>query len=334
MGKTARRVTLGIAGVAVGCVAGAIYYVKTGIEPLPEGKPFFIRFEERIPTPQVATRMKAKGIIRNATAFRYYALYRRYDHEILPGTYQVKPGMTADELMRSLRRPIRQMVRIPETNPSYRTARLLEAKEVTTAADYEAALRSPQEFAKVVTFPLPKDSLEGYLYPDTYDLPPLLGARGVIERQLQTFEKKALPAIKDPKQIQRTLIIASMIELEAGRDDERAKISGVIHNRLAKKMKLQIDATVLYGMRDWRRLYNRDYRHVSPYNTYLIDGLPPGPICSPSLASIVAAQNPEQHEFLYYVAKPDRYHLFAKTYEEHLKNVALARKLRDETPGP
>ncbi len=334
MSKRGRKITLGVLGIAFGAAAGFAYYVKSGIEPLPTGKPFFVRFDEKILTPVVATQMKAKGVVRNATAFRYYALYRRYDHQVLAGTYQVHAGMTADELMRALRRPIKQMVRIPETNPSYRTARLLEQKEVTTATEYEQALTNPAEFQKSVKFKLPSGSLEGYLYPDTYDLPPLIGAKAVVDRQLKAFEKKALPLITDPSKMQKILTIASMVELEAGKDSDRPMIAGVIRNRLDKKMRLQIDATVLYGMREWRRLYNKDYRHDSAYNTYRIDGLPPGPICSPSVKSIQAALNPAKHDFLYYVAKPDLYHLFAKTYDEHLKNIVVARKLRDQKAAP
>ncbi len=334
MSKRGRKITLGVLGLTFGLAAGGVYYVKSGIEPLATGKPFFIRLENRTPTPQVATMLKNRDVIRNATAFRYYAMYRRYDHQVLSGTYQVHAGLTADELMLALKRPIKQMVRIPETNPSYRTARLLEQKEVTTAEEYEAALKNPAGFQDAVKFPLPKGSLEGYLYPDTYDLPPLIGANAVIARQLKAFEKKALPLITDPAKMQKILTIASMVELESGKDSDRPIIAGVIRNRLEKKMRLQIDATVLYGMREWRRLFNRDYRHVSLYNTYRIDGLPPGPICSPSVKSIRAAMNPAKHNFLFYVAKPDLYHLFATTYEEHLANIVVARKLRDQKATP
>jgi len=333
MAKLARRIGLGFAGLVLGCGAGFVYYVKSGIEPVPAGKPFFVRYEKRTELEQIGIEMKSKGVIRNATAFRFYSIYRRFERSVLAGTYQVKPGMTADELYRALRRPISQMVRIPETNPSYRTARLLASKFVTEADAYEAAVDDPSRFQDAVSFPLPHDSLEGYLFPDTYDLPPLLGADGVIRRQLQAFERKALPLLTDPNKRRKILTIASMVELEAGVDSERPVIAGVIRNRLEKKMRLQIDATVLYGMREWRRLTYADYKSVSPYNTYRIDGLPPGPICSPSLKSIQAALAPAKHEYLFYVAKPDLHHMFAKTYEEHLKNVAAARKLRDGAEG-
>ena len=330
MGKRARNVGLAVAGLAFGCAGGFAYYVKTGIEPMPAGKPFFVRYEERLELAAVAKGLKEKGVVRNVTALRYYAIYRRLDRYVLPGTYQVKPGQTVEELVDALRKPIKQMVRLPETNPSYRTARLLEQKSVTTAAEYTEAIANPAEFQNSVSFPLPSGSLEGYLFPDTYDLPPLIGAKATIQRQLRAFEKKVLPLLTDPAKRQRILTIASMVELEAGLDEERPIIAGVIRNRIEKGMRLQIDATVLYGMKEWRRLYNVDYKHDSPYNTYLMSGLPPGPICSPSVKSVKAALSPSKHEFLYYVAKPDMHSLFASTYEEHLKNVAIARKLRTQ----
>ncbi|MCC7436027.1 MAG: endolytic transglycosylase MltG [Methanoregulaceae archaeon] len=328
MSKRTRNVILIGLGLVLGCAIGAVMFVKNGIEPLAPGEPYYVRYDSTTKLSQIADELAGK-VVRHPNAFLIYARYRKNTLPVSMGTYQIRSGMTADELLAALRKPIQQMVRIPETNFSFRTARLLEQKEVTTEQEYLEWMKKPEEFAQEVDFPLPDGNLEGFLFPDTYDLPPLLGAKAVIRRQLQAFEKKILPLLPNEKTRMRTLIIASMVELEAGVDDERAVIAGVIENRVSKKMRLQIDATVLYGMREWRRLFNKDYRHDSPYNTYRIDGLPPGPICSPSVASVKAALKPAKHEWLYYVALPNRRHLFAKTYEDHLRNVARARKLRD-----
>lgn len=315
-------------GIVLGGALGGVAFVKNGIQPLPAGKPFYVRYDARKKLADVADELKGK-VIRQPNAFLIYARYRKKTQPVGSGTYQLRAGMTADELLETLQKPIQQMVRIPETNFSYRTANLLHQKEVSSKQDYLDAVNDPDRFQADVDFPLPQGSLEGFLFPDTYDLPPLLGGDAVVQRQLKAFQKKILPLLPNEKTRMRTLIIASMVELEAGVDDERAVIAGVIENRLKKKMRLQIDATVLYGMREWRRLYNKDYRHDSPYNTYRIDGLPPGPICSPSVASVKAALKPATHPWLYYVALPNRRHLFATTYEDHLKNVAKARALRD-----
>jgi UPF0755 protein len=189
-----------------------------------------------------------------------------------------------------------------------------------------ALVAKPEEFKEDVSFPLPKGSLEGYLYPDTYDLPPLMTPREVIDRQLTNFQKRVWEGFNKPKNLHRAIIIASMVEMEVARDDERPMVAGVIENRLAKNMALQIDAAINYGIQKWRPLTYADYRNVdSPYNLYRTKGLPPGPICSPTTKSIKAALNPAKHKFLYYVALPSGRSLFAETYDQHLKNVARRR---------
>jgi len=164
--------------------------------------------------------------------------------------------------------------------------------------------------------------LEGFLFPDTYEFAPMTPARDVVKTQLRTFKRKV-----GGGDLRRTVTVASLIELEAALDSERSKIAGVIENRLKKGMTLDLDASVLYAMQEWRQLPPGFVRTVkSPYNTYLHKGLPPGPIGSPSLKSIVAARQPDAHGYLYYVARPDRSHLFAKTYAEHQQNIKKARR--------
>lgn len=268
-------------------------------------------------------RLEREGWIRSELAYRIHALYQKRPPSVASGTYRLKGGLEMEEVYRALAKPIRQLVRLPETNWARRTANLLEKAEVAPAVEYMALWESPQEFQEGFAFPLPKDStLEGYLFPDTYDLPPLLGARGVVERQLANFERRVGPLVKDKSKLYRTLIIASMVELEVALDKERPIVAGVIENRLKRGMRLQIDATINYGLQKWRPLTYADLRADGPYNTYTRAGLPPTPICSPSLASLKAALNPAKHEFLYYVAMPEKYHLFSKTYDEHLKKIA------------
>jgi UPF0755 protein len=127
--------------------------------------------------------------------------------------------------------------------------------------------------------------------------------------------------------------VAAMVEREAEVDADRPKIAGVIYNRLARGMKLQIDATVQYarGQHTSRLLY-RDLEIDSPFNTYKVNGLPPGPICCPGLPSIEAAIHPEKSDYLYYVGRPKEAHLFARTYAEHLHNIALVRQEPPPTP--
>jgi UPF0755 protein len=120
-----------------------------------------------------------------------------------------------------------------------------------------------------------------------------------------------------------------MIELESGNDADRPVIASVIENRLAKNMRLQIDATLLYAISEWRRLTFKDYRTIdSPYSTYKNSGLPPGPICSPSVKSVEAALKPAKTKYLYYVAKPDGSHIFSETYDAHLAAIRSVRETK------
>ena len=188
----------------------------------------------------------------------------------------------------------------------------------------EIVTNPPSSLALLVSFPLPKSGLEGYLFPDTYDFPPLLGALEVVKMRLRTFDRKVYKPLGMPPNIGRIVTIASLIELEAGNDRDRALISGVIQNRLNKGIPLQLDASIVYALGKWRRLHFKDYKNVkSPYNLYLHKGLPPTPICSPSLKSIEAAMHPAHHHYLFYVALPNGESLFSTTFEEHKKKIKL-----------
>lgn len=317
--------------------SGVVLWTRENLKaPAGRGEARYIRFDRSTPLEQVLSRLEREGVIRSATATRLFATYQRDTRNIPAGTYQIRPAMSGEEALRLLRRPVRQMVRLPETNWAARTGRLLEKYNVTTADEYMALVRKPKAFEGMVDFPLPKDSLEGYLYPDTYDLPPMLGARGVIERQLKAFERKVWEALERPKNLHRTIIVASLVELETKFDNERPIVAGVVENRLRMNMPLQIDATVLYAQGVWKEPTFRDLRETdSPYNTYKNRGLPPGPICSPNIKSIRAALNPAEHRYVYYVALPNGTSLFSATYDEHRANIrkrkAALAELRRES---
>lgn len=326
MRKATKIILFALGGVVLVALV-VLYYGYAQLQPLSPGAKRYVRFEPAKPLPAVLGYLQDKGIVRNAKVAHLYAKLTKQGMPIQRGTYQLAPGMTVDQVLSALKTPIRNFFRIPETNLSYRTAKLLSKNEIASEEEYNRLLKTPSEFQP--GFQLPQDTLEGYLYPDTYDLPPLLGAKNVMKMQLAAFQKKVLPLLPKVSKRRPILTIASMVELEAGVDEERAKIAGVIYNRLKKGMKLEIDATLLYALGEWRRLTYADYRNVdSPYSTYKHKGLPPGPICSPSLKSVQAALKPESHPYLYYVALPNRHHLFSRTYDEHLSNIKIARKAR------
>lgn len=326
----ARRISL--IGLLVVFIAGAVGFTlwyQQGIEPMPKGPTRYIRWERIDRMRNVLNALKDKKIVKNVDAARVYGWLNKKPGIVQTGTYELAPGMSLDEIFAELQKPVRQMVRIPETNWAAQTAKLLQKNLVARADDYLALVKQPEVFKDVVSFPLPKESLEGYLYPDTYDLPPLLGAKGTITRQLKAFEKKIWEPYHHPANLNDLVIKGSLVQLEAGRDDERPLIAGVIDNRIKQGMPLQIDAALLYSLQKWRRLMFSDYKNIdSPYNLYQHKGLPPGPICSPSARSFAAAKNPAMHKDLYYVAIPNGTSLFAETYDEHRKNIQKRDKLR------
>lgn len=305
-------------------VAGGAW-VMYGLSPEPTGKAIYVRYKQPTPLASVTGELVGKGIVRNARLFEEAAGLKGLK-TVKRGTYRLHPGMGWQEVVASLQKPVRQEVMIPPGWWIARVAKRLEAKGVCAAGEYIEEARHPEKFQSDVTFQLPKGSLEGYLFPDTYDLPPMLGADETIRRQLKAFEEKVVKPL-GTQNLERAVTIASMVELEAAKDVERPVIAGVIENRLARKQNLEIDATVLYALQEWKNLGPGVVRTVkSPYNTYLHPGLPPGPIGSPGKASIEAALNPSRHGYFFYVAKPDRTHIFSATYAEHLSAIRVARK--------
>lgn len=279
---------------------------------------------------QVLERAEDKGLLKSSTAVRLMNRLSEQPGTIRAGTYELSPSMTGQELLGTLLRSgrVRQDVLIREGLSTIETARILESKRVADKKAFLDLCRDPKQLSHLPRFVIVRKGLEGYLFPDTHNLPPLLGARDAAEQLLSTFEHKVYKPLGSPtpQKMRAWVIIGSMVELEARKAAERPRIAGVIYNRLTKGIPLQIDATVAYGLNNKRRLLNDDYRIDHPYNTYKIKTLPPGPICSPGASSIKAAARPEKHGFLYYVAMPDGSHRFAKTYAEHLTNVAISRK--------
>lgn len=330
-----KRAKWALLGVVIAIFGFIYFYIRTKTAPTPSGSEFYIRYDRPTPLADVLQDMERRGVIRDADAMRLIATLLRHSSKVPIGTYQVRPGLEAIEFLDRLQKPVVLKVRIPETNWALRTANLLETRyQVCSARDYMALVHNPAAFSNVVSFPLPKDSLEGYLYPDTYELAPLIGARTVIERQLKAFQTKIWDAFGHPANLPRVLNVAAMVELESGPDTDRPRIAGVIENRLAQHMRLQIDATILYGLQKWRRMTFADYKQKTPYNTYTHAGLPPGPICSPDAKSVAAALRPNRAgKYVFYIAMPDGHTAFSATYAQHLRNIHLRNAERKAVRG-
>lgn len=254
---------------------------------------------------KVGQLLEEKHIIRSARYFKQVAT-----GTILPGLYAFSPADTPETIYQKLH--LGEVAGTKLTIPEGYTVKKIAARLVE-----KQLLPDDTEFLALA------EGLEGRLFPDTYTLPKNCTAKEIIALMQAQFEKQTKPLNLTPD----ALIIASLIEREAETDDDRPKIAGVIYNRLAKKMRLQIDATVQYILPEHKaRLLFADLKTPSPYNTYLHAGLPPGPICNPGLASIKAALSPEKNDFLFYVQGEGKGHVFARTFEEHRANIARIRK--------
>ena len=185
-----------------------------------------------------------------------------------------------------------------------------------------------------------KYKLEGYLYPDTYKIYKSSKPEDLIQKMLDNFDKKYSALAKSYKgkhSMAEIMTIASMIEREASNMSERPMIAGVIENRLAAKMRLQIDPTVLYtttnGLYNAKKVYYKDLKVKTVYNTYVMKGLPAGPICNPSDTAIKAAMHPKKHDYLYYRTDGSKKgtHIFTKTFDEHKNAKSTSTKDKNST---
>lgn len=280
----------------------------------------------------IAKLLAEAGVIDNAAMFRARARIDGIDAELRPGVYDLVTGMPYDEVVKCLLDgPSAGYIKvtIPEGFTAAKIANRLEAQAGIPAEEFlELAYGQAAMFAD--QHPYLQDahegSLEGYLFPKTYEIPARSSAADVIQMMLDQFDAEyarldAKAKADSGLSVHEVVTIASMIEREARLPEERALISSVIHNRLAKGMKLEIDATVEYVIQENRpRLLKSDLAVDSPYNTYKHHGLPPGPISNPGLASIEAAILPAKTSYLYYVRTgEDGSHTFCETYEEFLE---------------
>lgn len=295
----------------------------------------------------IADDLVAAGLINDARLFTAWVAVHRLDTSLQAGEYLLCPCLTIPQLATRLQSSQLSglAVTVREGVRREQTAELLETRRPGAGADYlrltgsaEAVDVWRREFPFLPTGSA-TTSLEGYLFPDTYHVPDTdAAAEDLIRLQLSRFADLILPAWEAARSGQATALslpelvtLASIVEREAASHAERATIAGVIHNRLASDMPLEMDATVLYGLgppapgETWwgRALTSADFTHESPFNTYLFAGLPPAPIASPGRRSVAAGLQPESHDFLFFVADPDRpgHHRFAETYAEHLANV-------------
>ncbi len=280
---------------------------------------------------QVAGLLERERLIKSRSAFILLGKAQDAERKIRPGEYELHAAMApADILAKFLAgRVVLHPVTIPEGYTMAQIADVLAQQQITDRAEF---LRLVKDKTFIRALGIAADTLEGYLYPDTYRFPRSSAAKDVVRAMVdqlgQVFTEELRARANDLHlTLHEVLTLASVIEKETGAGDERPQISSVFHNRLKKRIPLQSDPTVIYGLTNFDgNLHKKDLSHPSPYNTYRWTGLPPGPIASPGAQSIRAALYPVPSAYLYFVSKNDGTHHFSATLVEHNKAVEKYQK--------
>ena len=251
--------------------------------------------------------------------FKLYLKYRNNGRNIKAGQYQIEGKYSMKELIDLLESGKGRMVKvtIPE---GFSIGQIVEHLEKLGHVNKEEFYAELNEASKNFPYLTPNGNFEGYLYPETYYLPENYDEKILIDTMLKEFLKK-FPSEKypDKEEFYQKLIMASILEREALVKSEKPIMASVFYNRMKKGMTLSSDATVNFVYNySKKRIYYKDLKVDSPYNTYKYKGLPPAPICNPAIDSVEAAYNPADTDYLFFVAKGDGSHYFSKTYREHL----------------
>ncbi len=289
----------------------------------------------------VAEHLKSQGLIRDSDLFVQWVKYRHIGNKIQAGEYALRRTMTIDEIAEALQHGRARTITVT-IRPGWRAEEVgdyiatLGLANVTKDQFLQAAKNPKYDYAFLRDRPKgAPNTLEGYLFPESYNVPYDISTDTLMAMILGTFDQRVTAPMRQQAAAAKmtlgeAITLASIVEREAAVASERPTIASVYLNRIKKKQYLQADPTVQYAMgyqatskQWWKSPVTLDeYQGVkSPYNTYLQAGLPPGPICSPSLASITAVLEPAQTEYLFFLGKGDGSHVFAKTYEEHQQNM-------------
>ncbi len=283
----------------------------------------------------VAIMLREKDLIRSADLLTLAAYATGRWRSIQAGRHELDGSLSALEMLDALCRGTRRAwvwLTIPEGYGARQIAEEVEKSGLGRASAFMQEASAAAQFTK--PFLPPGAGLEGYLFPDTYRVDAGENESDIINQMLSRFDEVVWQQLFNRKSTYRgrsmrdIIILASLVEWEAQRPAERAVIAGVLTNRLSRGQKLECDATVQYALGEGRksRLMNGDLKTDSEYNTYLHEGLPPGPICNPGKESIEAAMDPAKVPYLYYVARRDGSHVFSTTYGKHLEAISKVRR--------
>lgn len=281
---------------------------------------------------QVANKLQEQGLIIDAFKMRILGKITAQDSRVKRGEYALNRSMTPQQILGILvsGKSIQYPVTIPEGSNVFEIAQLFESRGLFSADEFLKACRDKALIQELLGVNV--SSLEGYLYPETYNVTKYTSIHEVLRSMVQNF-KNIYSTLETQHPDRRTdlsrhelVTLASVVEKETGAPEERTVIASVFYNRLDKKMKLQSDPTIIYGIWDSTGQFSKNIRKAditryNRYNTYTVPRLPFGPIANPGREALAAVMKPAKTEYFYFVSRNDGTHIFTKTYQDHNKAV-------------
>lgn len=299
-------------------------FVNEPFNPGASDKAFTIKKGQSLK--DIARNLEDESIISNQTYFTLFTKFRKAEKKLQAGEYLLSASKSPDQILDILLKGKVQLYRItiPEGFTVKDIAGLVEKNNFCSKTAFETLCF---DTSFIDSLGIESESLEGYLFPDTYFFTRHTSCEDIITAMVTHFKTVFTKEWQEQAKkmnfsIHDIVILASIIEKETGAASERPLISSVFHNRLKKNMRLESDPTVIYGIKDFDgNIRRKDLRTLTPYNTYQIKGLPLGPIANPGALSLHAALNPAHSEYLFFVSKKDSTHQFSKTIQEHNRAV-------------
>ncbi len=317
-------------------LAFALWFAWAALLPVQPSQATFVLLRPGWSTRHIARDLQREGVIRSSTAFLMIQ-YAKGLRTLKAGEYKFEqPANAVDVWHRLVQGDVyARTVVVPEGYNLYDIAAAVEQAGLGPASDFVTAAQSDLFLLRDVD-PSAK-SLEGYLFPDTYQFTRIDSAHDIAAAMVHRFKKEAQKiGLLGNADTHRIVTMASIVEKETADPKERPMVAGVYYNRLDKHMALAADPSVIYAAllagRYRGTIYASDLQFDSPYNTYKYPGLPPGPIANPGVASLEAAMHPAQTDFLYFVSDNNGHHRFARDLEEHARNVAAYRRAVGANP--
>ena len=311
-----------------------IFYTIRYLAPVDaNAKPIQLKIVRGMSSQAIADQLARNNLIHNPWIFLFITHLSDASHRLQVGTYCLSGAMTIQQIIDHLEtgKVVTQQFVVPEGLTVVQIGKLWEKAGLGTAAAFHQAASDPKWLQK---YRIGEKTLEGYLFPNTYQFPDGATPQVILEIMLDEFERRWTAEFTETAKAHgfskhEVITLASIIEAEARVPDERPLVSAVFHNRLRHGWKLQADPTALYGLGNPDRPPRAaDLRVDSPYNTYIHKGLPPGPICNPGMASILAALHPTSVDYMYFVAIGEGRHHFSKTLREHQNMINTIRRKR------